>query len=76
MTKRSSLAGSGRGRRGPVREGYKVVALLLKTSLGLFELEGWRRVLLPHLGSANGHLTARGDDHTLQHTQVLFGVDV
>ena len=33
MTKRSSPTGSGRGRRGPVREGYKVVALLLKPSL-------------------------------------------
>ena len=33
MTKRSRPVGSGRGRRGPVREGYKVVALLLKPSL-------------------------------------------
>ena len=40
MTKRSSPAGSGRGRRGPVKEGYKVVALLLKSSLGLFGLVG------------------------------------
>ena len=47
MTKRSSPAGSDRGRRGAVREGYKVVALLLKPSLGLFELLGRRRVLLP-----------------------------
>ena len=38
MTKRSSPAGSGRGRRGPVREGYKVVALLLKPSLGPLDL--------------------------------------
>ena len=34
------------GRRGPVREGYKVVALLLKPCLGLFGLVGRRRVLI------------------------------
>ena len=68
MTKRSSPAGSGRGRRrGAVREGYKVVALLLKPSLGLFDTVGRRRVLLPHPGSATGHLIAPGDYHTLQH---------
>ena len=50
MAKRSSPTGSGRGRRGPVKEGYKVVALLLKQSLGLFGLMGRRRVLLPHPG--------------------------
>ena len=61
---------------GPVREGYKVVALLLKPSLGLFRLVGWHRVLLPHPGSANGHLIASGDHHTLQHIQVHFGVDL
>ena len=75
MTKRSSPAGLGRGRRGPVREGYKVVALLLKSSLGLFGLVGRCRVLLPHSGSATGHLIAPGDHHTLQHIQVHFGVD-
>ena len=75
MTKRSSPAGSGRGRRGAVREGYKVTALLLKPSLGLFGLVGWRQVLLPHPGSATGHLIAPGDHHTLQHIQVHFGVD-
>ena len=48
-----------------MREGYKVVELLLKPSLGLFGLVGWRRVLLPHTG----------DHHTLQHIQVHFGVD-
>ena len=72
MTKRSSPAGSGRKRRGPVREGYKVVALLLKPSLGLFGLVSRRRVLLPHTGSATGHLIASGDHHTLQHIQVTF----
>ena len=75
MTKRSSPAGSGRGGGGPVREGYKVVALLLKPSLGFFGLVGRRRVLLPHLGSAIGHLIAPGDQDTLQHIQVHFGID-
>ena len=56
-------------------EGYKVIALLLKPSLGLFELVGRRRVLLPQPGSATGHLIAHGDHHTVQHIQVHFGVD-
>ena len=75
MIKRSSPAGSGQGRRGPVREGYKVVALLLKPSRGLFGLVGRCRVLLPHPGSATGHLISPEDHHTLQHNQVHFGVD-
>ena len=75
MTKRSSPVGSGRGKRGPVREGYKVIELLLKPSLGLFILVGRRRVLQPHPGSATGHLIAPGGHHTLQHIQVHFGVD-
>ena len=75
MIKRSSPAGSGRERRGAVSEGYKVVALLLKRSLGLFGLVGRRRVLLPHPGPATGHLIAPGDHHTLQHIQEHFGVD-
>ena len=74
MTKRSSPVGSDRGRRGPVREGYKVVALL-KPNLGLFGLVGRRRDRPPHPGSATGHLIAPGDQHTLQHIQVHFGVD-
>ena len=52
------------GGGGPVGEGYKVVAHLLKPSLGLFRLVGRRRVLLPHPGSATGHLIAPGDHHT------------
>ena len=75
MNKRSSPAGSGWGGEGPVREGYKVVALLLKPSLGLFGLVGRCRVLLPHPGSATSHLIAPGDHHTPQHIQVHFGVD-
>ena len=58
-----------------MREGYKVVALLRKPSLGLFGLAGGRRVLLPHPGSATSHPIAPGDHHTLQHIQVHFGVD-
>ena len=64
-----------RGGGEPVREGYKVVALLLKLSLGLFGLVGRHRVLLPHPGSATDHLIAPRDHHTLQHIQVHFGVD-
>ena len=60
---------------GPMREGYKVVALLLKPSLGLFGLVGRCRVLLPHPGSATGHLIAPGVHHTLRHIQIHFGVD-
>ena len=75
MTTWSSPAGSGRGRRGPVREWYKVVALLLKLSLGLFGLVGQRRVLLPHPVSATGHVIVPGDHQSLQHIQVHFGVD-
>ena len=75
MTKRSSPTGSGWRRKGTVRERYKVVALLLKPSLGLFGFLGRRRVLLPHPGSATGHQIALGDHHTLQHIQVHFGVD-
>ena len=58
----------------PVREGYKVVALL-KPSLGLVGLVDRHWVLLPHPGSATGHLIAPGDHHILQHIQVHFGVD-
>ena len=32
-------------------------------------------MLLPHSGSATGHLIAPGDHYTLQHIQVHFGVD-
>ena len=58
-----------------MREGYKIVALLLKPSLGLFGLVGWHRVLLPHPGSATDHLIAPWDRHNIQHIQVHFGVD-
>ena len=72
MTKQSS---SWSGEEGAVREGYKVLSLLLKTSLGLFGLVCRRRVMLPQPGSATGHLIAPRDHHTLQHIQVHFGVD-
>ena len=76
MTKTKQSSGGKVGEGGdPLREGYKVVALLLKPSQGLFGLVGQRRVLLPHLESADGHLIATGDHHTLQHIQIHFGVD-
>ena len=71
VVQRVQVGGGGR----PVREGYKVVALLLEPSLGLFGLVGRCRVLLPHPGSATGHLIAPEDHHTLRHIQVHFGVD-
>ena len=57
-----------------MREGYKVVALLLKPSLGLFGLVGRRLVRLPYPGSATGHVIAPGDHHAFQHILVHFGV--
>ena len=71
MTKQGSPAGS----VGEEGASERKVALLLKPSLGLFGLLGRCRVLLPHQGSATGHLIAPVDDRTLQHIQVLFGVD-
>ena len=64
----------GGGKRS-VREGYNVVSLLPKPSLGPFGLVGRHRVLPPHPGSTTGYLIAPGDHHTLQHIQVHFGVD-
>ena len=58
-----------------MREGYKVVPLLLKPSLGLFGHVGRRRFLLLHPGSATGHLIVPGDHHSLQHIQIHFGFD-
>ena len=56
MTKQSCSVGSGQGRRrARERERYKVV-----TRLDIFGLVGWRRVLLPHPGSATGHLISQG----------------
>ena len=75
VTKWSSSAGSGRGRRGVSERRVQSLTLLLKPSLGLFGLVGRCQVLLPHPGSATSHLIAPGDHHTLQHIQVHFGVD-
>ena len=68
MTKRSSPAGSGRGWRRSVREVYKVVALFLKPSLGLFELVGRRRVLhaTPRVCHRPSDCT-RGSPHSSAH---------
>ena len=73
MTKRSSPAGSGRGWRGSSER--RVQSRSTPSEAKLFGLMGRRRVLLPHPGSATGHLIAPGDHHTLQHIQVHFGVD-
>ena len=62
-------------RRGPMREGYKVVALFLKPNPGLFGLVGRRRVVLLYPGAATGHLITPRDHHTLLNIQVHFGVD-
>ena len=74
MTKRSNPAGSGRGRRGASERTVQSRSTPSEACLGLFGLVGRRRVLLPHPGSATGHLIAPGDHHTLQHIQVHFGV--
>ena len=71
VVQRVQVGGGG----GAVREGYKVVALLLKLSLGLFGHVGRRRVRLPPPRSATGHLIALGYHHALQHVQVHFGVN-
>ena len=71
MTKQSSPAGSGRGRRGPVRKGYKVIALLLMPSLGLFGLVGRQRVLLPRVCQRLPDCT-RGSPHCSAHPGTLW----
>ena len=53
----------------------RMFVFLLKPNLDFFRLVARFRVLLPHPGSATGHLIAPGDHHTLQHIQVHFGVD-
>ena len=67
--------------RSSVRKPHHPMKLkdILRTPLflkrGSYLSTGRRRVLLPHPGSATGHLIAPGDHHTLQHIQVHFGVD-
>ena len=70
MTKRSSLAGSGRGRRGASERRVQSRSTPSEAKPGSLWTCG-----LPHPGSATGHLIASGDQHTLQHIQVHFGVD-
>ena len=72
MTKRCSPAGSGRGWSGASVRRVQVIALLLKSSLGLFGFVGRRPVLLLHPGSSAGQLIAPGDHHsTSRYTLVL-----
>ena len=65
MTKRSSPAGSGRGRRGASERRVQSCSTPSEAKPGSF----WT------CGSATGYLIAPGDHHTSQHIQVHFGVD-
>ena len=69
MTKRSSPAGSGRGKRGASERRVQSRSTLSETKPGSLWTCG------PAPGSATSHLIAPGDHHTLQHIQVHFGVD-
>ena len=61
------------GEEGAMRERYKVGALLLKWSLGLFGLVGRRRVLLPHPGSCQRPPDCpRGSPHSSAHPGTLW----
>ena len=73
MSKRSSPAGSDRGGLGASERRVQSRSTPSEAKSG--SLVGRHRVLLPHPGSAIGHLIAPGDHHTLQHIQVHFGVD-
>ena len=73
MTKRSSPAGSGRGRRR--RGGSERRVQSRSTSSEAKPGSLWTCGPAPSPGSATGHLIAPGDHHILQHIQVYFGVD-
>ena len=75
MTKRSSPAGSGRRRRGASKRRVQSRSTPSEAKPGSLWTCGPAPVVLPHPGSATGHLIAPGDHHTLQHIQVHFGVD-
>ena len=66
MTKWSSSAGSGQGISGANERRVQSCSTPSEAKPGS---------LLPHPGSATGHLIVPGDHHTLQHIQVHFGVD-
>ena len=69
MTKRSSPAGSCRGRRGASERRVQSRSTPSEAKPEpLWTCE-------PHPGFATDHLIAPGDHHTLQHIQVHFGVD-
>ena len=75
MTKRRSQAGSGRGRRGASERSVQSRSTPSEAKPGSLWTVGRCQILLPHPGSATGHLIAPGDHNTLQHIQVYFGVD-
>ena len=75
MTKRSSQVGSGGGRRGPSERRVQSCSTPSEAKPGSQWTCGRHRVLVPHPGSATGHLITPGDHHTLQHIHVHFGVD-
>ena len=75
MTKRNSPAGSDRERREASERRVQSRSTPSEAKPGIFGLVGRRRVLLPHPGSATGHLIAPGYHHTLHHIQVHFDVD-
>ena len=75
MTKRSSPAGSGRGRRGASERKVQSCSTSSEAMPGSFWTCGSAPSLDPYPGSATDHLIVPGDPHTLQHIQVHFGVD-
>ena len=75
MTKRSSQAGSGRGRRRASEKRVQSRSTPSEAKPRSLWTCGPSSILLQHPGSASGHLIAPGDYHTLQHIQVHFGVD-
>ena len=75
MTKRSSPAGSGRGRRGASKRRVQSRSTPSKAKPGSLWTCGPAPSSLPHPGSATDHLIALGDHHNLHHIVVHFGVD-
>ena len=75
MTKRSSLAGSGRRRRGASERRVQSHSTPSEAKPVSLWTCGSPPSPAAHPGSATSHLIAPGDHHTLQHIQVHFGVD-
>ena len=75
MAKRSSPAGSGRGKRGASERRVQSRSTPSEANPGSLWTCGPMPSLPPHTGSATGHLIAPVDHHTVRHIQVYFGVD-